>query len=95
MSRDKNRRHNASPDCCARRLTGLKLDANPQDRYATWRIFPFIGLPRDQFRYFGLNGTNLFGSVKGVFQWGGKDSNLRPTDYESRWKPSIEANLAR
>jgi hypothetical protein len=26
--------------------------------------------------------------------WGGKDSNLRPTDYESSWKPSIEQNLA-
>ncbi len=26
--------------------------------------------------------------------WGGKDSNLRPTDYESGRKPSIEANLA-
>jgi hypothetical protein len=29
------------------------------------------------------------------FLWGGKDSNLRPTDYESRRQPSIEANLAR
>jgi hypothetical protein len=27
-------------------------------------------------------------------QWGGKDSNLRPTDYESSRKPSIETNLA-
>ena len=26
--------------------------------------------------------------------WGGKYSNLRPTDYESRRKPSIEPNLA-
>jgi hypothetical protein len=26
---------------------------------------------------------------------GGKDSNLRPTDYESDWNPSIEVNLAR
>jgi hypothetical protein len=25
---------------------------------------------------------------------GGKDSNLRPTDYESRRNPSIEPNLA-
>src|SRR6188768_3206063 len=29
-----------------------------------------------------------------TFRWGGKDSNLRPTDYESRRKLSIEPNLA-
>jgi Recombinase zinc beta ribbon domain len=28
------------------------------------------------------------------FQWGGKDSNLRPTDYESARKPSVEPNRA-
>ena len=38
---------------------------------------------RDQFR------------ISPAFQWGGKDSNLRPTDYESRRKPSMEPNLAR
>ena len=31
----------------------------------------------------------------GLHPWGGKDSNLRPTDYESRRNPSIEPNLAR
>ena len=26
--------------------------------------------------------------------WGGQDSNLRSTDYESGWKSSVELNLA-
>jgi len=32
--------------------------------------------------------------IEAVLDPGGKDSNLRPTDYESRWNSSIELNLA-
>jgi hypothetical protein len=31
----------------------------------------------------------------GQLEWGGLDSNQRPTDYESSRKPSVETNLAR
>jgi hypothetical protein len=31
---------------------------------------------------------------RGCILWGGKDSNLRPTDYESGWKPSVEPSRA-
>ena len=53
-----------------------------------------LGLVRDQFCYFVLTRSNLFDPVEPISEWGEKDSNLRPTDYESRRNPSIEPNLA-
>jgi len=56
---------------------------------------PIVAVPRIPANSISVIGEFSSRSERGgQLEWGGKDSNLRPTDYESRWKPSIEANPA-
>lgn len=57
---------------------------------------PIVTIPRVPANSISVIGEFSSRSERGgQLEWGGQDSNLRSTDYESRRKPSTEASLDR